>query len=260
MSKSFFKIGKLGGKGAAAVICLCLAAVAGAGVYTYNKSELTEEKLSASDDAVHSDDYLNADAAQNDVPKNDGIAVEAPVESAMEESGNGAEEANEADENDAVNPPVTEAEKSPFEEENALSSGILVRPADGDIICGYSNGELVKSKTLEVWKTHDGIDIAVTAGDPIRAVAAGTVTAVYTDPMWGNCISIEHSGGYESFYMGVSDTIEVAQNENVRAGEEIAEAGNTADGESAEDDHLHFALKKNGKWIDPADALSGLGS
>lgn len=256
MSKSFFKVGKLNGKGAAAVIVFCLTAVAAAGVYTYNKSEVTKEKINSSNESVHTEDYLNAQAEKQDVPKNETVHSEnVPVQ-----NNTAVTEENTVSQTDDKTEVETETQKSAFENESAVESGILVRPADGDIICEFSDGELIKSETLNVWKTHDGIDIAADEGTPIRSVAQGVVTAVYDDPLWGNCISIEHDGGYESFYMGVSDTIYVSANETVNAGTEIAEVGNTADAEALEDEHIHFALKKDGNWVDPADVLSGLGS
>lgn len=251
MSKSFFKVGKLSGKGAAAVICFCLTAVAAAGVYTYNKSEITKEKILSSDESAHTEDYLDAEANKQDVPKVEIVQNETPTQEKT---------AVNEEKQVSVTEETRETEKSAFENDGAVESGLLVRPADGDIILEFSDGELVKSETLNVWKTHDGIDIAADEGTPVRAVAQGTVSAVYNDPLWGNCITIEHDNGYESYYMGVSDNIYINADENVNAGTEIAEVGNTADAEALEEEHIHFALKKDGKWIDPADALSGLGS
>lgn len=257
MSNSFFKIGKLTGKGAAAVTCLCLAAVAAVGVYTYNKSELESKQpeLTVSDGAAEgteNEEILGADAAQENVPL-------LPAEDLF------PDEAEDVDSTGVETEATANAEtesvsEQPFENGAALAEGIIVRPVDGEIIQPYSDGELVHSDTLNVWKTHDGIDIAGTPGEPIRAAAAGIVTAVYSDPMWGNCIIIEHSGGYESCYYGVSDTVYVSESDAVSAGTEIGEVGETADCEAAEEDHLHFGLKKNGKWVDPAASLSGYGS
>ena len=44
-----------------------------------------------------------------------------------------------------------------------------VFPLDGDIINPYSSGELVKSLTLNDWRTHDGIDIKAKAATPVTA-------------------------------------------------------------------------------------------
>lgn len=254
MNKSFFRIGKLSGKGAAALICFCLAAVAAAGVYTYNKSDIAvPEELSGADGAVlpENDEAVNAEAVQENIPE------QLPVQDLMPDD---AEQVyNNETVTESSEEPAAE-ETVPFESGTALTSGILVRPLDGEIICDYSDGELVKSETLDVWKTHDGIDIAGEIGESVRSAAEGTVTDIYSDPMWGNCISIAHEGGYESFYFGLGDDIDVAEGDTVNAGTEIGEVGNTAAAEAEEASHLHFALKKNGQWIDPAEKLSGLGS
>ena len=42
----------------------------------------------------------------------------------------------------------------------------------------YSQGELVKSKTLGEWRTHDGIDLAAADGTPVVSIADGLVEAV----------------------------------------------------------------------------------
>lgn len=258
MNKNLFRIGKLSGKGSAALICLCLAAVAAAGVYTYNKSDLSadKEQLSGTSDSASPEAVLGAEAVQNDVPV--APAQESVPDAAADVMAENAAEADENSPEDAVNPPVDQT--VPFESGDALTAGILVRPLDGEIICDYSDGELVKSPTLGVWKTHDGIDIAGEQGECVRSAAAGVVEQVYNDPVWGNCVIISHSGGYESYYFGLADDVDVSQGDSVNAGTEIGEVGNTADAEAAEPSHVHFGLKNNGEWIDPADALSGLGS
>ena len=39
--------------------------------------------------------------------------------------------------------------------------------------------ELSFNQTTQDWRTHDGIDLAALAGEPVRAACTGTVTAVY---------------------------------------------------------------------------------
>ena len=41
----------------------------------------------------------------------------------------------------------------------ANTNGAYIMPLSGEIMNPYSNGELVKSKTLGEWRTHDGVDI-----------------------------------------------------------------------------------------------------
>ena len=126
-----------------------------------------------------------------------------------------------------------------------------VMPVNGEIIKPFSNGELVKSETLGVWKTHDGADIKADAGTQVKAINQGTVTKVWDDPLWGTCITIDHGNGIESHYYNLSQATTVIEGDEVNSGEVIGAVGDTAEIEAAEGSHLHFAVKRNGSWIDP---------
>ena len=128
-------------------------------------------------------------------------------------------------------------------------SGVM--PVNGEIIKPFSNGELVKSETLGVWKTHDGADIKADAGTQVKAINQGTVTKVWDDPLWGMCITIDHGNGIESHYYNLSQATTVIEGDEVNSGEVIGAVGDTAEIEAAEGSHLHFAVKRNGNWIDP---------
>ena len=51
-------------------------------------------------------------------------------------------------------------------------------PIENEVIWEYSNGELVKSETLGVWKTHDGMDIAASVGTDVKAACTGKVKEI----------------------------------------------------------------------------------
>ena len=76
-------------------------------------------------------------------------------------------------------------------------------PLEGETSNDYSNGELVKSKTLNEWRTHDGIDLKAAANTPVKAVADGTVESITEDAMWGVTVTVSHQNGYESIYCGL---------------------------------------------------------
>ena len=124
-------------------------------------------------------------------------------------------------------------------------------PIEGEIINPYSDGELVKSETLNLWQTHDGIDIAAEAGADIRAAGEGTVLNIWEDGLWGVCISIDHGDGYVSSYCGVDKSVPVTIGQEVACGDVIAKAGNTAECECALPSHLHFEVKKDGEFVSP---------
>ena len=128
-------------------------------------------------------------------------------------------------------------------------------PVDGEIIQPFSNGELVKSKTLGVWKTHDGVDIKADAGTAVKAMNKGVVKKVYNDALWGSCVTIDHGNGITGHYRGMGATVSVSEGDNVNSGDVIGSVGETAQIESALPAHLHFALERNGSWIDPVDFI-----
>ena len=130
-----------------------------------------------------------------------------------------------------------------------------VMPVNGEIIEPFSGGELVKSETLGVWKTHDGVDIKAERGTAVRAMNRGEVTKVAEDPLWGYTVIIDHGSGIMGYYYSLSEAVAVKEGDRVQAGQTIGAVGDTAECEAAEPSHLHFALKRNGDWIDPIDYI-----
>ncbi|MBE6837697.1 MAG: M23 family metallopeptidase [Ruminococcus sp.] len=130
-------------------------------------------------------------------------------------------------------------------------------PVAGDVILNpFSNGELVKSETLDVWKTHNGVDIKADIGTTVKAMTEGNVIDVKQDPMWGNCVIIDHGNGIEGYYCNLSSSVSVKAGDHVDAGDPIAVVGNTAEAEISMEPHLHFGLKQNGRWIDPIEYIN----
>ncbi len=124
-------------------------------------------------------------------------------------------------------------------------------PAEGEICASHSGGELVKYDALDEWRTHDGIDIACPAGTEIKAVSDGTISSVSNDPLWGTTVEITHKGNIISIYCGLSSEISFKNGDEVKAGDVIGTLGETNLAEVDKDSHLHFAMKENGKFIDP---------
>lgn len=165
--------------------------------------------------------------------------------------------------NDAVLPPIIEDENRDMSEnENGEKSAgaepefpEFISPVCGKVSAEHSENVLVYSDTMGDYRTHSGIDIATADSAVVVAAADGVISELWEDPMWGFCISIEHEGGAVSYYKNLSResiTGNVTGTE-VRAGNVIGNVGGTALCEIAEDPHLHFELKINGKSVDPTE-------
>jgi murein DD-endopeptidase MepM/ murein hydrolase activator NlpD len=96
---------------------------------------------------------------------------------------------------------------------------------------------------------NTGIDISTRTGEPVRAVARGRVEYAGDLPGYGNCIILNHGGGYYTLYAHTS-AIFVAQTAQVEKGSVIAEAGSAAAGGGGS---IHFEIRKSKKALDPGD-------
>lgn len=221
---------------------ICVAVAAIAGFYTYSKAS----------------DQLNAEIiGGNKTTLSAEADVETPVDA--EQTNIAKTETTTVTETEIIESAIA-PEVEVVEEASAVASQPMVRPINGEIINEFSGGELVKSKTLNVWKTHDGVDIAGALDEKVKSMTSGTVTKVYEDPMMGASVIIDHGNGIEGYYCNLSKDIPVSEGQKVSAGTIIGMVGNTAESEINEPSHLHFAVKKNSDWIDPIALISGEGS
>ena len=196
--------------------------------------------------AIGAATYVSVDRSLSDLQNETTSRIEASAPS-VDDTGVGKQ----------VNEPVSDipVESSPPEEKREpIASGAFIMPINGEIIQGFSNGQLIKSQTLSDWRTHDGIDILAEAATPVKAIGDGKVTEVREDAMWGVCVVIDHYNGYVGYYYGLSENLNVKQDAEVKIGDTIGSVGPIA-AESALESHLHFGIKNLGNWIDPVSVI-----
>ncbi len=145
-------------------------------------------------------------------------------------------------------------EAAPVSQAEQLAQ-VTTWPIQGSVVTAFSPDTLMADQTMGDWRTHEGIDLAAEAGTNVQAVADGTVTAIDNDLLLGIVMTVEHSGGLTSVYgnLGTETLVEVG--DKVSAGCVLGQVGNTAAGETAMGDHLHFAMTLDGEPVDPADYL-----
>lgn len=94
---------------------------------------------------------------------------------------------------------------------------------------------------------HRGVDVAADIGTPIVSFADGVVECIGESWESGIYIQIDHGGGIKTFYAHCSRLF-AGQGEQVRMGQVIAAVGESG---NATGPHLHFAVIKNGEYLDP---------
>ena len=152
--------------------------------------------------------------------------------------------------NDLTGITVRETEKTTEEEISVIKEGDFVFPAGKKIIKDYSGSVAVKSKTMNDWRVHSGVDFKAEEGQEIKAVQSGAVLAVYNSSLWGTIVEIDHGAGIVARYCGLNEEIKVSANDVVEAGQTIGYIG-TIPVEAADGLHLHIEVIKDGAVTDP---------
>ena len=105
---------------------------------------------------------------------------------------------------------------------------------------------------LNVWRMHNGIDMAAVEGTEIYATRNGMVTtAAYQADGAGNYVQIDHGDGYRSIYMHMTRYV-VKPGQYVQAGQVIGYVGNTG---LSKGSHLHFGISYKGVYVNPLEYI-----
>ncbi|MEA5051791.1 MAG: peptidoglycan DD-metalloendopeptidase family protein [Oscillospiraceae bacterium] len=128
---------------------------------------------------------------------------------------------------------------------------IYAQPVAGSVTNGFSGGELVRSATMNDWRTHNGVDYAAAEGAPVSAVYSGEVVRAESDPLWGYVVEVKLDTGYTAVYANLA-LLSVKAGQRVSQGDALGTVGSTALLESGETPHLHFEIKSGDKYVDPA--------
>lgn len=125
------------------------------------------------------------------------------------------------------------------------------KKAIGNFIYPVSGARLTSHFGKRWGKTHTGIDLACSAGTPIKASDGGTVVYSGWYNGYGNVIKIDHGNGFETLY-GHNSKNAVSVGQKVAQGEVIGYVGNTG---RSTGNHLHFEVIKNGVKYNPLNYL-----
>lgn len=119
------------------------------------------------------------------------------------------------------------------------AAGTFLWPASGQVSAQFNGG------------TNKGIDIRGNPGDPVVAAAKGRVVYVGSSLRgYGNLVMVKHDKDLMTAYAH-NRKILVRENQQVQAGQQIAEMGSTDSNAT----RLHFELRRGGNAVDPMPYL-----
>lgn len=132
----------------------------------------------------------------------------------------------------------------------STSSSGFIRPVSGGYIsCPY--GYRIHPIT-GAYSFHNGVDIAVGAGTPIKASASGKVTVASYTYVWGYYVTINHGNGFSTLYAHMTNYI-VSYGQYVSQGQVIGYVGSTG---YSTGNHLHFTIYYNGSTVNPMNYIN----
>ena len=129
-------------------------------------------------------------------------------------------------------------------------------PLSGSVTTLYAMDSLSYNETTRDWRVHNGVDYPGKLGDPVSAAADGTVISVREDDSLGTTVVLRHTGGYETTYQNLEESVPVQLGDKVVLGQTIGSVGATALTESAIGPHVHFSVAYQDMPMDPADFLN----
>ena len=126
---------------------------------------------------------------------------------------------------------------------------LVIYPARGRLTSsfGYRNDPFTGTRRF-----HYGIDLANTVGTNVTSAMDGVIVDIENRPAgYGKYVVIRHDRGYQTLY-GHLSSILVREGQRVRQGQSIGTMGSTGRSTGS---HLHFAVYKNNRPVDPLSLL-----
>lgn len=130
------------------------------------------------------------------------------------------------------------------EKNRNFASRRFTNPLDGKLSVNSAFGVRRPGNSI-----HEGVDFKAKIGTEVKAVNDGRVVLVARLSREGVIVIIDHGLNVFSLYMHMRDS-SVKKGEAVKRSKVIGRSGDT--GEGVTGPHLHFAVRLNGKYVDPA--------
>ena len=126
----------------------------------------------------------------------------------------------------------------------------MIWPVNGTIIQDYNMEQTIYFPTLDQYKLSPAIAIQAEEGTAVVAAAKGVVSWIANDACTGTTVTMELGDGYQAIYGQLKD-LTVEDGQTVQVGEIIGYVHAPTKYYTLEGSNLYFAMKENGKPVDP---------
>jgi murein DD-endopeptidase MepM/ murein hydrolase activator NlpD len=95
---------------------------------------------------------------------------------------------------------------------------------------------------------HTGVDYRAPAGTPIQVAGDGTIAFMGFSEGYGRHVRIKHKRGFETLYAHMSGFAGIKEGDALKAGDVLGYVGDSG---SATGEHLHYEIRRDGRWVNP---------
>jgi len=127
----------------------------------------------------------------------------------------------------------------------------IPHPAEGEITRPFG---FTWSETYQDYRYHQGVDILTGPEAQVTLPLSGQITKIEETPLWGCRVEVIHPGGWTTIYSHL-ESVEVAEGQELAAGDVLGAIGTPGGAEALEGQHLHFEVLLDGKPVDPQTLL-----
>ena len=133
---------------------------------------------------------------------------------------------------------------------NFSEDTLMEWPLHGTILIDYSMDQTTYFPTLDQYKLNPSIVVQAGEGAPVVSAVNGTVFSIEEDAQTGTTVTMELGNGYQAIYGQLTD-LNISEGDTVTKGTTIGYVAVPTKYYSKEGSNLYFAMKKDGKPIDP---------
>ena len=207
------------------------------------KEKSTEPQIS---EETKEEALVDADTSQVQASMEKNAEAEEKKET-EEESSDETQEPEETPVETATNP---QAAPLNLPEVNFSEETLMEWPIHGNILVDYSMDSTVYFPTLDQYRLSPAIAVQADEGAPVMSAVNGTVYSVEETAKTGTTVTMELGNGYQAVYGQLKD-LNVSEGDTVKKGAIIGYVNAPTKYYSEEGSNLYFAMKKDGKPIDP---------
>ena len=207
------------------------------------KEKSTEPQIS---EETKEEALVDADTSQVQASMEKNAEAEEKKET-EEESSDETQEPEETPVETAANP---QAASLNLPEVNFSEETLMEWPIHGNILVDYSMDSTVYFPTLDQYRLSPAIAVQADEGAPVMSAVNGTVYSVEETAKTGTTVTMELGNGYQAVYGQLKD-LNVSEGDTVKKGAIIGYVNAPTKYYSEEGSNLYFAMKKDGKPIDP---------